>query len=272
MGDYELITLKSGARAVRQISSGEVMHPAVGPWEEANALYVEQPRLADRLSAPDDRPLVIYDVGLGAAANAVAALSCARAVGPKRPLVLHSFEQDLDPLRLAVTDLEGFAYLKPWHAAVLSLLDRGEWEAGGLRWKLWEGDALKLLDAPAERADLVFFDPFSPATNPAFWSVRTLERVRARCADDALLMTYSAATPTRVALLLAGFFVGVGVPIGFKGETTIAATRFESLANPLGARWLERWERSSSSAPHGEPLTEERKAQLRSHAQWARLR
>ncbi|MFN7133800.1 MAG: methyltransferase, partial [Myxococcales bacterium] len=65
-GDFELVTLANGARAVRQLSTGEVMHPAVGPWQEANLLYVEQPKLGERLSSPGG-PLVLFDVGLGAA-------------------------------------------------------------------------------------------------------------------------------------------------------------------------------------------------------------
>ena len=48
-GDFELITLRNGARAVRHLGHGEVMHPSIGPWQEALRLYVEQPRLADRL-------------------------------------------------------------------------------------------------------------------------------------------------------------------------------------------------------------------------------
>ncbi len=38
--DFELCTLRSGARAVRHVGYGEVMHPAGGPWEEANRLYI----------------------------------------------------------------------------------------------------------------------------------------------------------------------------------------------------------------------------------------
>src|SRR3954471_15974516 len=39
-GEFELVTLKNGARAVRHLGHGEVMHPAGGPWAEANRLYV----------------------------------------------------------------------------------------------------------------------------------------------------------------------------------------------------------------------------------------
>ena len=81
-------------------------------------------------------------------------------------------------------------------------------------------------------------------------------------------LTYSAATPTRVTLLLAGFYVGAGSSTGTKGETTVAATQLQALESPLGARWLERWRRSSSRAPHGAPLTPEVETRLLAHPQW----
>ncbi|MCY1030778.1 MnmC family methyltransferase [Corallococcus sp. BB11-1] len=271
-GDFELVTLRNGHRAVRHLGHGEVMHPAVGPWQEALGLYVDQPRLADRLRQPGP-PLVILDVGLGAATNAVAALTRARELGPERARELHvvSLEVDLAPLRLALADAEGFPFLQPFRAAAESLMRDGSWEEPGLRWTLKLGDAVPFLDGELPLADLVFFDPFSPASNPDMWTESVLARVRRHCREDgegALLMTYSAATPTRVTLLLAGFFVGAGASTGTKGETTVASTRFESLAAPLGTRWRERWERSSSRAPHGAELTPEVERRLRTHPQW----
>ena len=124
------------------------------------------------------------------------------------------------------------------------------------------------LDGALPPADLVYFDPFSPASNPDMWTEAVLSRVRRHCREDALLLTYSAATPTRVTLLLAGFYVGAGVSTGTKGETTVASPRLEALDLPLGARWLERWKRSSSRAPHGAPLTPEAEARVLAHPQW----
>jgi tRNA U34 5-methylaminomethyl-2-thiouridine-forming methyltransferase MnmC len=272
-GDFELVTLRNGARAVRHLGHGEVMHPATGPWQEAQRLYVEQPRLAERLSTPGE-PLVIHDVGLGAATNAVAALTCARGLGEarQRALELVSFEVDLAPLRLALADAEGFSFLRPFQEAAEALMREGHWEAPGVRWRLHLGDARGHLEG-LPRADLVFFDPFSPASNPEMWTVPVLKRVRAACREDgegARLLTYSAATPTRVTLLLAGFFVGAGLSTGTKGETTVGATRLGALEAPLGERWLERWRRSSARAPHGEPLTPELEARVLSHPQWTR--
>ncbi|MCP3168541.1 MnmC family methyltransferase [Myxococcus qinghaiensis] len=271
-GDFELVTLRNGSRAVRHLGHGEVMHPSVGPWKEALGLYVEQPRLGERLSQ-EGPGLVIHDVGLGAATNAVAALTCARELGAarRRTLEVISFEVDLAPLRLALADAAGFPFLQPFREAAETLMRDGVWEEAGLRWRLHLGDAVPFLDGALPVADLVYFDPFSPASNPDMWTEGVLARVRRHCREDgegSLLLTYSAATPTRVTLLLAGFFVGAGAATGTKGETTVASTRRESLAAPLGTRWLERWTRSSSRAPHGATLTADIEARVLAHPQW----
>ena len=83
LGNYEVHMAWEGFASIRQISSGEIMHSRTPPMEEARKLYVEQSNLADRVfSSPRTRirrvrrHLVIWDVGLGAAANAMAAIHC----------------------------------------------------------------------------------------------------------------------------------------------------------------------------------------------------
>ncbi len=270
--DFELVTLRNGSRAVRHLGNGEVMHPSVGPWGEANQLYVQQSGLAELLCAPIERPLCILDVGLGAAANAVAALHCARELGARRtrPLEVISLEHSLEPLRLALADLDGFPFLASWQQAAGQVLTEHHWEEQGLSWRLHLGDILEQLPRLQRRADLVFFDPFSPSSNPTLWTRAALAQVRGACnPEGCLLLTYSAATPTRVSLLLAGFFVGQGAAIGTKAETTVAAVRKDQLAQPLHSSWLGRWTRSSARAPHGEALTPELEAELLRHPQWA---
>jgi tRNA U34 5-methylaminomethyl-2-thiouridine-forming methyltransferase MnmC len=272
-GDFELVTLKSGARTVRHLGHGEVMHP-VGPWEEANRLYVDQLELERRLSERGEEPVRILDVGLGAGTNAVAALTRALAMGDARvrDLEVVSLEVDTTPLELALGDAQGFAFLAPWRAAAEALLHEGRWDAPSLSWRLLRGDGAALVEELDGRFDLVFFDPFSPQANPSLWTIRVLRSIRSRMRrEGGVLATYSAATPTRVSLLLAGFFVGAGIPTGTKQETTVAASHLELLKEPLGERWLERWERSSAKAPHGLELTPELEAELRAHEQWKKV-
>ena len=267
LGDYEIHPGPGGFNSVRQISSGEVMHSVNRPEDEAERLYIGQSFLAARLAAPGGPAdeLVVWDVGLGAATNAMAVLRCferCRAeagTGPLRPLRLVSFECDLDPLRLASRKAGYFPHVR--HGAPEAILNQGHWthSSGGMRWELVHGDFLTLFGT-ARAPDLIFYDPFSAKTDTALWTAGTFARIIEACAPKpAELYTYSAATAVRVALLSAGFFVGEGVGTGPKAATTIAFTRADGArAHPqaprlLGEEWLVRWRRSSSKVPASVP-------------------
>lgn len=283
LGDYEVATAPQGFSSIRQRSSGEIMHSVSNPVEEARLLYVEQSHLAARLRITNAPELVIWDVGLGAATNAMAALRCfedtlaAHTSATPRPLQLISFERDLDPLRLAVRNSARFPHLH--HAAPTALLSSGNWQhsSGLLQWNLIHGDFLATLGS-APRPDLIFYDPFSFKTDGILWTPDTFEQVhRATTPGDTSLYTYSASTAIRAALLWAGFHVARGMPIGPKTETTVACTRPECLqvegypALPLlDTHWLARWERSGAKfpagvAPDAQPGFESR---IRHHAQF----
>jgi queuine tRNA-ribosyltransferase len=295
-GDYEIIQGPTGANCVRQISSGEVMHSVNEPGEEANALYVTQSRLAERvLRQPDgmpatDDPLVIWDVGLGAATNAMAAIACFEKVCAQhgaaalRPVRLISFERDLDPLLLVTKKSSHFPHVQ--HGAPSTLAKSGTWthSSGLLRWELVEGDFLETFAAqPAP--ELVFYDPFSAKTDTVLWSAEVFERLVAHGGTKPMeLFTYSASTAVRAALLWAGFWVAEGVGTGPKATTTMAFTVMEgesaragwaSREIPwLGDTWLARWRRSDSRYPPnlGEAQKEAFARKIESHRQFAGAR
>jgi queuine tRNA-ribosyltransferase len=86
---------------------------------------------------------------------------------------------------------------------------------------------------------------------PALWTPTAFAAVRSRSGERATLFTYSNATATRSALLLAGFYVGRGDPSGPKQETTAAAVDPRDLLRPLDGAFLRRLERSSAPFPPG---------------------
>lgn len=249
---HELVTLTRGDVSLKHIESGEVMHSNVGPREEARLLYVEQSRLTERFSEGSGE-LVLYDVGLGAATNALAAIQCHRAVSANaRAFRIVSFESDLSGLQLAYEHRQSFPYFEGLENAVESLLSKKHWSGKGIEWQVLEGDfRTTAKDIPL--AEVVFFDFYSPKTNPDLWNVAMFNHVRELTTPNACLYTYSASTRVRSALLASGFFVGYGQSTGTKTDTTVAARRLADLANPLDARWLERLRRSDRPLPHGWP-------------------
>jgi queuine tRNA-ribosyltransferase len=266
LGNYEVVVApQEGISRIRHRESGEIMHPVITPEEEARQLYVNQSRLIERGAEQDE--IVLWDVGMGAAANAMAAVRAyeeAFTAGKvKARLHIVSFENDLDSLRLANSHLDRFTYLR--HAAPSSILQRKEWESKKfpIEWRLLEGDFRELFEE-APPPDIIFYDPFSSKTNRECWCMETLQELFDHCAERASpgateLFTYSASTAVRATLLAAGFYVARGNPTGPKGETTIACTEGAlpwRAPQLLGAEWLERWERSGARWPltlSGEP-------------------
>lgn len=251
---FEIVTTTTGAVSIRNKDVNEIMHNPVGPWLEANALYIDQSRLRERIARHEDGELVLFDVGLGAAANALAVLHCARGLPfPKRPLHLVSFERDLDLLKFALAHADSFEHFKGYETILETLLCEGRWSEPGLTWELRHGNFTELIEQEPTRAHVVLFDPYSPQVNREMWSTDCFRKVRAKSRDESeggtLLYTYSQATPIRVALLVAGFYVGQGTATGLKEETTQAATCVKDLPSPLGSRWLERWKRSGAPYP-----------------------
>lgn len=284
LGAYEVHQQPEGFASIRHVASGEIMHSRTPPFEEARRLYIEQSRLAERLRATPGsaEPLVIWDVGLGAAANAMAAIAVYEEAAARgealRPMHLVSFENDLDSLRLARINNNFFPYVR--HAAPDAILKHGEWRSpvhDGLAWTLIKGDFLETLASAPALPEVVFYDMFSSKSDGEHWTPGAFRRLFAVCGgQNAELFTYTCSTAIRAALLEAGFHVARGRSTGEKAETTIAVTPSARQALPpdayewLAAPWLEKWARSGAQFP-AEIGPEERPAferAIRGHPQF----
>ena len=228
---------------------------------EAQALYVCQLRLLQRLENHSGE-FVIWDVGLGAAANAVTVLRST--AGLHCSIHLVSFDHTLEPLAFALGNTGHLDYLKGYEDHLADLLNKRQISfrtvEQQIRWEVHLADFPTLLLQPAAKTipkpHAIMFDAFSPAKNPAMWTEPLFASLFQLLDPDrpCALPTYSRSTMLRVTLLLAGFFVGVGHATGEKEETTIAANSLELIEQPLDRRWLQRARRSTSAEPMWEPV------------------
>ncbi len=262
--DYQLVQLANGAQTLFSASYGEKMHPGLGPAAEADVLYVGQLNIRERLSRAAGE-FVIWDIGLGAAANALATLRATRDLPGRLRLI--SFDNTSEPLEFALKHAGALGYMAGYEAQVAALLAarRVGFTNGSLdvEWEFYLGDFPHFLQSsmangqtPIPAPHAIFFDAFSPAKNPAMWTLPVFEHLF-RMLDPqrpCALTTYSRSTLIRATLLLAGFYVGVGHATGMKEETTMAANDLSLLAEPLEGRWLERALRSDSAEPLREPV------------------
>jgi tRNA U34 5-methylaminomethyl-2-thiouridine-forming methyltransferase MnmC len=241
---FEKVACQEGF-TLRENISGQLMHSQVGPWREANQVYVEQSDLSS-----GSGPFVLYDVGMGTAANALALIA---RWDSSRPLRIVSFEKFPESLEMALSLESEFDFLRPWSDVLRRLLDSRYVQHENIEWNLISDD---FLTAPMEdfpRPDLVYFDFYSPAVCPELWTTEVFSRVR----GARRLVTYASNKSVRVAMLLAGLYVGKGRSTSMKLETTIAGSL--PVENLLDREWLE----SLARSPRGFPLE-----RLREHPQF----
>ena len=276
-----MVQLANGAFSLRSERYGETFHPVVGPVAEAKALYVDQLALVERVRHSADE-FVVWDVGLGAAANPLTFLNAIRHETATVRIV--SFDYTTEPLQVALRNRATLTYLEGWERDLETIIASGShrFRIGNcaISWELHLGDFPTFLKSPTAptlpKPSAIFYDAFSPATNPAMWTLdvfRDLFRLldpKKPCA----MPTYSRSTLLRVTLLLAGFYVGKGHATGEKEETTIAANSLQAISEPLDRSWLLRCKRSRSAEPLRDalyrqtPLSDSTWEQLRAHPQF----
>lgn len=260
-GGYQIVKLANGAYSVHSFGYGETFHPVIGPMAEAEALYVRQLNLAERLRHQAGE-FVIWDVGLGAAANVLAVLRASRAISCSIRIV--SFDVTLEPLQFALKHADALGYFTGYEWPLEMLLQRQyvmfKDAHHTVEWALHVADFPSLLEQPIAQTipkpHAILFDAFSPAKNPTMWTQPLFANLY-RLLDPArpcALPTYSRSTMLRVSLLLAGFFVGTGHATGEKEETTIGANSLQLIREPLDRDWLQRARRSTSAEPLWEPV------------------
>lgn len=280
---YRVVQLANGEFSLRSEAYRETFHPVVGPTIEAQSLYVDQLELVRRVKESNEE-FVVWDVGLGGAANPLTFLTAVRHVARKVRIV--SFDYTTEPLRCALENVSSLKYLSGWETPLSTLLEKGSArfeESNGIssEWELHLGDfPSRMADSESHhlsRPHAIFYDAFSPATNPAMWTLEVFTRLFEHLdpARPCSMPTYSRSTLLRVTLLLAGFFVGKGHATGEKEETTIASNAWSHLKEPLDRAWLLRAKRSRSAEPLHEPryqqspLADETWERLRAHPQFA---
>jgi hypothetical protein len=293
---YQLVHLRNGTCSVRSLADYETFHPVIGPVAEAEALYVNQLRLRERLKNHTGE-FVIWDVGLGAAANALTVLRATRKIACDIRLV--SFDRTIEPLEFALKNADALGYFGGYenHLEKFLCAHRVSFQDGpqSVNWEFQLGDFPTFIssssrgdEAHSSKSEIgnrkseipaphaILFDAYSPARNPAMWTLPLFTHLFQRLDPQrpCALPTYSRSTILRVTLLLAGFFVGVGHATGEKEETTIAANNLSLIAEPLDARWLARAKRSHSAEPMMEavyriaPLSETSWQKLSAHPQF----
>ena len=109
-----------------------------------------------------------------------------------------------------VRSLPDFPYpeaLTPYREVIETVASGKPYEANAKRVEVVLGDARDFLRQTDLTFDIVYQDAFSPKKNPLLWTQEYFAELTARLSPDAIITTYSSATPVRMGMVANGLFV-----------------------------------------------------------------
>jgi len=243
VGEYEAVQHDNGFHTIRHRKSGMIIHTAE-PLSEARHLFIEHAKFTDMLEAHKEDPLIIWDIGLGSGAVAMAAVMEYEKIFSLNPqeksVKIISFSKNTDAVKLAVKHQELFYHTR--HSAPGVLLRNGVWQSDKypIQWHLIESEIPEKITETFQ-PHCVFYNPFPFEKDKQNYV--TFRKIHA-CSVPGGTKLYTAQNSTivRGELLAAGFYTGsIIVPV-MNTEITAAFTfhdTSESGIRLLGDEWLE---------------------------------
>ncbi|MFQ5620347.1 MAG: tRNA (5-methylaminomethyl-2-thiouridine)(34)-methyltransferase MnmD [Candidatus Nanoarchaeia archaeon] len=213
----EPVKTMDGSYTLKSERFGQFYHSFTGAVEESELKYVAPCDIRERAKKGS---LKILDVCFGIGYNSAAAIDAALEANPKCKIEVVALEIDeelLNSMQKMNPPLKSYAWIK-------GLKNKLEFKEGNVKLKLYLGDANETIKkCKDDYFDCVFFDPFSPATNPEMWSASLLGAVRDKMGSGSILATYSCARMVRENLKSAGFTAVLDGPkVHRRGPGTLA--------------------------------------------------
>lgn len=225
---FELSQLKDGSTTLRDLTYKCLMHSEIGCYLEAQSVYVDQSQILERFLKTNS--LTLWDCGMGTTSNVIATLDHLQShtTSPLN-LFIESFENQTDGLRLCLDNLEHFKFLIPYETSLRQLLHQNRVKFTlskqpqlRIHWSLHSGEFLDYLKTPLKKADLLYYDFYSPQDQTEEWSLTTLQALSTHLNPQARLITYVAQGEFKRHLKQVGFNVSRGQGTSMKRETTLA--------------------------------------------------
>ena len=211
-----LIKTKDDSITFYNEKAGDYYHSKSGAKEEA----VEKHAKALEVNKADNP--VIFDICFGLGYNTAAALDLVSGA------TIYCFENDKEILKKILEIDADFGSYSEIKSFVRQFLEKSinKYEKGSFKLIMVFGDAREKIKEINNKADFVFFDPFSPSNVPEMWTKDFFSDIYDKMKKSAKLSTYSCAKFIRDNLKQAGFEIKDGPIIGRRSPGTIAIKRF----------------------------------------------
>ena len=206
---------KDGSTSFYSEKVKEYYHTKEGAKEEA----FEKHALA--LNIGSVKHPVIFDICFGVGYSTAAALDVVKEA------TVYCFENDLEILKKVLEIDEDFKHYPMIKEFVRRYIENNQttYEKENIKLVMVFGDAREEIKKIKEKADFVFFAPFSPAKAPDMWTKEFFEDIYKKMNVNGKLSTYSYARQVRENLKNAGFEIKDG-PILKRRSPSLIATKF----------------------------------------------
>jgi len=189
--------------------------------------------------------LEILDICFGLGYNTLTTLLYIRRNGLPVKIRITSPEMDEELVR-SLVDFPYAKALSPFRTVIESIAKKGFYEDEQLFIEVKFGDAREFLRDTDRVFDIVYQDAFSPKKNPALWTKEYFADLAAHLKKDAVITTYSCATPVRLAMEESGLHLYLPPKSGVRSGT-IASPSPELPLEPIDMALKK--ERNPSARP-----------------------
>ena len=204
------ITTKDNSISYYNEDVQDYYHTQSGAREEAFEKHAKALNIQNRST--------IYDMFFGLGYNSAAALDIIKEA------TIYCFENDKEILKKILeinADFKSYAIIKEFIKNFLTN-NQTTYKKDNITLIMLFGDARELITKPEQKADYIFFDPFSPAKVPELWTVEFFTKIKQKMNIGAKLSTYSYARTVRENLEETGFTLQKGPVVGRHSPSTIA--------------------------------------------------
>lgn len=169
--------------------------------------------------------LRILDICFGLGYNTFATIYHIIQNGLNHTVQIYSPELDENLIK----SLKVFEYPKEFECIkplINELIDSKRYNSERFTIELFIGNAREYVQQ-LSNLDIVYQDAFSSEVNPELWTVEYFEDIFKACNETAIMTTYAVATPIRLSMYKAGFYISEHIPQ--KRKITLATKQYQDI-------------------------------------------
>lgn len=241
---------KDGSHTLYSEKFGQFYHNPNGAVAESIHVFFESSGILTALSR--NEPVHVLEIGFGTGLNALLLADFKLKLGSRSPVIFQSTEAfPISPEVAGNLNYNAFLHHPELLAHWVPLFSALQHDS--VTYPLLKDMELRVFRGQVDEFTFpkavcthIFHDPFSPEVNPELWTSDLFEQIRHASTEEAVLVTYCAATKARGAMAVGGWKVARAPGALGKREMTIASLderRLEGLRRLDESRLIQRFSR-----------------------------